>query len=39
MDQLLIIGSVRSTAETRELILQAETQYAQYVRETGASID
>jgi tripartite-type tricarboxylate transporter receptor subunit TctC len=39
MDQLLIVGPARSPAETRELILQAETQYAQYVRETGASID
>lgn len=39
MDQLLIVGSARSPVETRELMLQAEAQYAQYVRETGASID
>lgn len=39
MDRLLIVGSVRSPAETRELMRQAEAQYVQYVRETGASID
>lgn len=39
MDRLLIVGPARGPAETRELILQAETQYVQYVRETGASID
>lgn len=39
MERLLIVGSVRSPAETRELMLQAEAQYAQFVRETGASID
>lgn len=39
MDRLLIVGPVRSPAETRQLLLQAEAQYAQYVRETGASID
>jgi len=39
MEQLMIFGPVRSPAETRELMLQAEAQYAQYVRETGASID
>ncbi|MDP4302655.1 tripartite tricarboxylate transporter substrate binding protein [Leptothrix discophora] len=39
MDRLLIVGRFRSPAETRELMLQAETQYLQFVRETGASID
>ena len=39
MDRLLIAGTARSPAETRELMLQAEAQYVQYVRETGASID
>lgn len=39
MERLLIVGSVRSPAETRELMLQAEAQYLQFVRETGASID
>lgn len=39
MERLLIVGAVRSPAQTRELMLQAEAQYAQYVRETGASID
>lgn len=39
MDRLLIVGTARSPAQTRELILQAEAQYVQYVRETGASID
>ena len=39
MERLLIVGKVRSPAETRELMLQAETQYVQFVRETGASID
>lgn len=39
MMRLLIVGTARSPAQTRELMLQAETQYAQYVRETGASID
>lgn len=39
MDRLLIVGPARSVAETRELVQQAEAQYVQYVRETGASID
>lgn len=39
MDRLLIVGAVRSPSETRELMLQAEAQYVQFVRETGASID
>lgn len=39
MERLLIVGKVRSAAETRELMLQAEAQYVQFVRETGASID
>ncbi len=39
MERLFIAGKVRSTAETRELMLQAEAQYVQFVRETGASID
>lgn len=39
MDRLLIVGTTRSPAETRELLLQAEAQYLQYVRETGTSID
>lgn len=39
MDRLLIVGGARSTAETRALLLQAEAQYMQYVRETGANID
>lgn len=39
MDRLLIVGRARTPAETRELLLQAETQYVHYVRETGASID
>jgi tripartite-type tricarboxylate transporter receptor subunit TctC len=39
MDRLLIVGTARSPAETRELMLQAEAQYVQYVRETGASVD
>lgn len=39
MERLLIVGGVRSPAETRELMLQAEAQYVQFVRETGASID
>lgn len=39
MERLLIGGAVRSPAQARELMLQAEAQYVQYVRETGASID
>lgn len=39
MDRLLIVGGARSPADTRELLLQAEAQYVQYVRESGASID
>ena len=39
MEQLMIFGPVRAPSETRELMLQAEAQYVQYVRETGASID
>lgn len=39
MDRLLIVGIARSPAETRDLLVQAESQYAQFVRETGASID
>ena len=39
MERLLIVGSIRSPAETRELMREAEAQYAQFVRETGASID
>jgi len=39
MDRLLIVGGARSTAETRALMQQAEAQYMQYVRETGANID
>jgi len=39
MDRLLIVGAARSPAETRDLVLQAEAQYVQYVRATGASID
>jgi tripartite-type tricarboxylate transporter receptor subunit TctC len=39
MDRLMIVGTARSPAETREMLLQAEAQYMQYVRETGASID
>lgn len=39
MERLLIVGTARSSAETRELMLQAEAQYVKYVRETGASID
>lgn len=39
MERLLIVGKTRSPAETRELMLQAEAQYVQFVRETGASID
>lgn len=39
MDRLLIVGRARSPAETRELMLQVEAQYVQFVRETGASID
>jgi tripartite-type tricarboxylate transporter receptor subunit TctC len=39
MDRLMIVGRARSPAETRELMLQAEAQYLQYVRDTGASID
>lgn len=39
MERLLIVGGARSPADTRELLLQAEAQYVQYVRESGASID
>lgn len=39
MERLLIVGPVRPPAETRELMRQAEAQYVQYVRETGATID
>jgi tripartite-type tricarboxylate transporter receptor subunit TctC len=39
MDRLLIVGTSRSPAQTLELMLRAEAQYAQYVRDTGASID
>lgn len=39
MDRLMIVGTARSPSETRELMLQAEAQYVQFVRETGASID
>lgn len=39
MDHLMIVGAARPPHETRDLMLQAEAQYVQYVRETGASID
>lgn len=39
VDRLFIPGGARSPAETRELMLRAEAQYVQYVRDTGASID
>ncbi len=39
MDRLLIVGPVRTPGETRELMRQAEAQYVQHVRETGASLD
>lgn len=39
MDRLLIQGGARSLADTRDLLMQAEAQYVQYVRDTGASID
>jgi tripartite-type tricarboxylate transporter receptor subunit TctC len=39
LDRLLIATAVRSPEQTRELLAQAEAQYAQHVRETGASID
>ena len=39
MDRLFIVGAARSPAQTRELMQQAEAQYVQYVRETGATID
>jgi tripartite-type tricarboxylate transporter receptor subunit TctC len=39
MDRLLISGGARSLADARALLLQAEAQYVQYVRETGANID
>lgn len=39
MERLLIVGATRSPAQTRELMQQAEAQYLQYVRDTGASID
>lgn len=39
MARLLIAGPARTPAESRELMLQAEAQYQQHVRETGASID
>jgi len=39
MDRLMIVGAARSSAQTRELLMQAEAQYMQYVRDTGASID
>jgi len=39
MERLMIAGAARRPAETRALMLQAEAQYVQYVRETGASID
>jgi tripartite-type tricarboxylate transporter receptor subunit TctC len=39
MERLLIVGAARSPAETRDLMVQAEAQYLQFVRETGASID
>lgn len=39
MERLLIASEVRSPSETRRLMLQAESQYAQFVRETGATID
>lgn len=39
MDRLLIVGQVRSPAQTRELMQEAEAQYMQFVRETGTSID
>lgn len=38
-ENLMIYGAARSPTETRDLMLQAEAQYVQYVRETGASID
>ena len=38
-DRLLIPAGARSPAETRELMVQAEAQYARYVRDSGASID
>lgn len=39
MERLFIVGDLRSPAETRDLMLKAEAQYVQFVRETGASID
>lgn len=39
MERLLIVGATRSPAQTVELMQQAEAQYLQYVRDTGASID
>lgn len=39
MERLMIVGGVRSPTETRDLMLLAEAQYMQFVRETGASID
>lgn len=39
MDRLLIVGGARSMAESRALMQQAEAQYMQFVRETGANID
>ncbi|MEY4752553.1 MAG: hypothetical protein RJA44_228 [Pseudomonadota bacterium] len=39
MERLLIVGPTRSPADTLKLMQQAEAQYQQYVRETGASID
>jgi tripartite-type tricarboxylate transporter receptor subunit TctC len=39
MERLLIGGGARSPAEARDLMLQAEAQYVQFVRQTGASID
>jgi tripartite-type tricarboxylate transporter receptor subunit TctC len=39
MERLMIVGSARTPAETRDLMLQAEAQYERFVRETGASMD
>ena len=39
MDRLLIAGGARAAAEAMALIKQAEAQYQQFVRETGATID
>lgn len=39
MERLMIDSHARDPARTRELMIQSDAQYAQFARETGASLD